>query len=334
MALNLAHVDGENGFQLAGTSASGRSGFSVADAGDFNGDGTADLVVGSAGAREAHVVFGSRTGCGGRVARPTLDEVSDLRLLLPDGYGGVRVAGAGDLNGDGFDDLVIGDPSQDQSATYVVFGGTSGRAPCLDLSTLEGAQGFRLESGGDGIGASVSSAGDVNGDGLDDLLVGNPRAPGDARYTGGETYVVFGSRTGFEARLDVSDLDGTRGFRLDGSQPNDYAGTSVAGIGDFNGDGIDDLAIGAPYAGDDDYDRAGRSYIVFGTSAERPAEVSLSALDATSGLRIGGPSGAYSGYSIARAGDVNGDDLDDLIIGSGYSGQGGGRGFVVFGSTG
>ena len=101
--------------------------------------------------------------------------------------------------------------------------------------------------------------------------------------------MVFGSAAGFAASLDLAALDGTNGFRLDGIDAGDYSGISVAGAGDVNGDGIDDLIVGARRPGGDSY--AGESYVVFGTTAGFAASLDLAALDGTNGFRLDGIDG-------------------------------------------
>jgi hypothetical protein len=113
-------------------------------------------------------------------------------------------------------------------------------------------------------GFSVSSAGDVNGDGIDDILIGAAYADPDGVIDAGETYVVFGKDTGFDAAIDLADLDGSNGFVFNGLDQSDQSGYSVSSAGDVNGDGIDDILIGA-YGADPDGDNgAGETYVVFG----------------------------------------------------------------------
>ncbi len=122
----------------------------------------------------------------------------------------------------------------------MVFGKASGFAASLDLSTLNGSNGFRLDGidADDFSGKSVASAGDVNGDGVDDLLIGAYGGDPGGDISAGETYVVFGKASGFAASLDLSTLDGSNGFRLDGIDVFDESGSSVASAGDVNGDGL------------------------------------------------------------------------------------------------
>ena len=259
----------------------------------------------------------------------TLDGTNGFRLEgIDDGdVSGVSVSGAGDVNGDGTDDLIIGayagyDPSTFGPSTgesYVVFGTMSGFPASIDLSTLDGTNGFRLDGidDGDRSGYSVSGAGDVNGDGTDDLIIGAPGADPGSEASAGESYVVFGTMSGFPASFDLSTLDGTNGFRLDGIDDSDYFGWSVSGAGDVNGDGVDDIIIGAPLADPGGIIEAGQSYVVFGTMSGFPASFDLSTLDGTNGFRLDGIDDSdYFGWSVSGAGDVNGDGVDDIIIGA------------------
>jgi Ca2+-binding RTX toxin-like protein len=206
--LNLSTLNGANGFKLIGVSVGDYSGFSVASAGDVNGDGFADLIVGAYGADpnggfsgESYVVFGKGAGFGANLDLSTLDGVNGFKLSgeAAFDYSGHSVASAGDVNGDGFADLIVGakgaDPNGSSSgASYVMFGKAEGFSANLDLSTLNGANGFKLSGVAefDGSGCSAASAGDVNGDGFADLIVGAYGADPHGRESSGASYVVFG----------------------------------------------------------------------------------------------------------------------------------------------
>ena len=130
-----------------------------------------------------------------------------------------------------------------------MFGEASGFEASLDLASLDGTNGFRLDGGGRRQRSSVASAGDVNGDGFADLIIGAGGADDGSDYDVGESFVVFGRASGFGASLDLATLDGADGFRLDGIDPFDFSGASVAGARDVNGDGFGDFIIGAQGGG-------------------------------------------------------------------------------------
>ena len=249
--INLSALNGTNGFKLSGVAAGDFSGRAVSTAGDVNGDGVDDLLIGAPRADPngnysgaSYVVFGrAGVGNGGNLQLSALDGTNGFRLsgVAANDNSGLAVSMAGDVNGDGMDDLLIGAPGAgtfSSGASYVVFGGAGvGSGGHLDLSALDGTNGFRLSGVAvlDYSGVAVSTAGDVNGDGIDDLLIG---APGESRGPAGASYVVFGGAgVGNGGNINLSALDGTNGFKLSGVD----VGNAVSTAGDVNGDGVDDL---------------------------------------------------------------------------------------------
>lgn len=350
-SLELAALDGDNGFRLDGEMTYDGSGQSVAGAGDVNGDGIEDLVIGAPyasaavyAAGNAYVVFGSSEAAAASLDLGTLDGSNGFRMegLATSDYTGYAVAGAGDINGDGFDDVLVGafgaaSPGTNAGSSFLVFGGDTGFPASLALDTLDGGNGFRVDGvvTGYGTGRAVAPAGDVNGDGMDDLLIGAYQARPNG-VNSGSAYVLFGSTAGFAAALELADLDGGNGFRIDGAVEHDRTALSLDAAGDINGDGIDDLLVGSPSA-DAGGTARGSTHVVFGTTAGFPATLAVTALDGSNGFRLDGAADYdRSGYSVAGTGDVNGDGIDDLVIGarsSDPSGPGSGSSFVVFGNA-
>ena len=294
----LSSLDGNNGFVLNGITANDRSGRSVSGAGDINGDGVDDLIIGASYADpnasnsgESYVVFGSSSGFASSLELSALTGGNGFVLngIDESDFSGWSVSGAGDINGDGMDDLIIAaafaSPNGNSSGeSCVVFGSSNGFASSLELSALTGGNGFVLNgvTADDFSGFSASGAGDINGDGVDDLIIGAYGADPNESLSG-ENYVVFGASSGFAASLELSALDGSNGFVLNGIALNDFSGVSVSGAGDINGDGVDDLIIGADHAEPNGIN-SGESYVVFGASSGFASSLELSALDAAMAL--------------------------------------------------
>jgi len=351
-SLDLSTLNGSNGFRLDGVASYDFSGGSVSSAGDVNGDGYDDLVIGASGADpggkpyagSSYVVFGKASGFAASLKLSTLNGANGFRLDGAQQFysTGTSVSSAGDVNGDGYADIIIGSVPRTagvKTSSYVVFGKASGFDATLDLSTLNGTNGFRLNgvTADDRTGRSVSSAGDVNGDGFDDLIVG---APSGSKYAdpAGSSYIVFGKASGFTASLDLTSLNGSNGFRLAGDASGDSTGISVSAAGDVNGDGFDDLIVGASGADPSGKLNAGSTYVVFGKASGFAATLNLSTLNGANGFRLdGAAAGDNSGISVKAAGDVNGDGFADLVIGANQADPGGntsaGSSYVLFGGN-
>ncbi len=348
-SLDLSSLDGSNGFVMNGIDASDSSGHSVSSAGDVNGDGFDDMLIGADGADpngrysgETYLVYGAASGLPASLNLSDLDGSNGFVMNGIDAldFSGRSVSSAGDVNGDGFDDMLIGanqaDPHGGQSGeTYLVYGAASGIPASLDLSSLNGSNGFVMNGidAYDYSGPSVSSAGDVNGDGFDDMLIGAFGADPNGNSSG-ETYLVYGAASGIPASLDLSSLDGSNGFVMNGIDAFDFSGTSVSSAGDVNGDGFDDMLIGAS-RGDPNGGGSGETYLVYGAASGIPASLDLSSLNGSNGFVMNGIDAYdYSGLSVSSAGDVNGDGFDDMLIGANSAdpnGHSSGETYLVYG---
>ena len=327
-------LDGTNGFAFDDGSFFNRR--SVSSAGDVNGDGIDDVIIGGVGGREeAFVVFGSTARFDAILNFGSLDGTNGFTIT---GGTNAAVSGAGDINGDGVDDLIIGSPSEGGAFTtnspdytttgqhYVVFGDSGGFNATLDISSLDGTNGFaingvdvgvvrrgRLLGAANRYNSSVSGAGDINGDGFDDLIIGdrNANPTGDTTDRGfpansGASFVVFGGADNVGGAVDLETLGSADGFVFNGVDSDAATGQSVSNAGDVNGDGIDDVVIGAP--------GVGSSFVLFGNTDGFNSPLDPSVLDGTNGFVIQGET--FSGSAVSGAGDVNGDGFDDLIIGA------------------
>jgi FG-GAP-like repeat/FG-GAP repeat len=309
---------------LNGAATGNKFGYSLASAGDVNGDGYSDVIVGTGVANKAYVYYGSASGLSVTAAW-TGTQVS--------GSYGAAVASAGDINGDGYSDVIVGAPGNNE--VFVYYGSSSGLAataawtatqPSGSFGTsvalagdvngdgysdiIVGANGTNTVygyygsvsglpalaswtvSGANNFGVSVASAGDVNGDGFSDVIVG--------ANTGNLAYAYYGSASGLSTSAGWTSTVGAGNF-----------GYSVASAGDVNGDGYSDIIIGA-YS-------SNKAFVFYGSS---------SGINTAGSTTLTGASGSF-GFSVAGAGDVNGDGFSDLVVGS----NGGNNAFVYFGSA-
>ena len=282
-----------------------RYGWSVAFAGDVNGDGFGDIIVGASVFTEsaqnegkAYVYLG---GPGGMSTAPAWTSVGDDQA---DAGFGASVAGAGDVNNDGFDDIIVGAPSMDgavadEGMVYLYVGGAGGPS-ALPVWTDLGE-----DQPGAAFGTSLAGVGDINNDGFDDVLIGAALFDG-AGAESGKAYLYLGDPTGLAGAASWSAAGDDQAFA--------FFGEAVAAAGDVNQDTIPDVVIGAP-GFDGALEGIGKVYLHLGGGGTLSA-----AADWTSSGEVDFE--AAFGTSLASPGDVNGDGFSDVIIGApGFNGK-------------
>ncbi len=264
----------KDGTVITATGSGARLGYSVA-VGDVNGDGIPDLIMGAPNGGAVYVIFGSRLGFPDPLSYASLNGSNGFSIIgtYTEQFGtSVAVA---DVNGDGIADIIVGAPSNNSNtgAVYVIFGSRSAWPASLNVSTLNGTNGFQLKGAatGDSLGYAVA-AGDVDGDGIADIVVG---APNHGTNTGA-VYTVYGGLrmrdgTAWSTCPCTLPVNNTNGVEDDGPGSS-TAGSSVA-VGDVNGDGKGDIIIGAPAANGG---AAGAAYVLFGPPAAAGSAYALS----------------------------------------------------------
>ncbi|PAU80450.1 hypothetical protein CK501_08365 [Halovibrio salipaludis] len=334
--LDMSNFTEDDGFRVQGYEADDYFGRSLGSGGDINGDGYEDFVVGVSGsdmdatdAGAAYVIFG-------RPGATRADLLADglagedgflIRGAAGGDHLGMPVDLSGDLNGDGYDDAVVIASSSDDSVSnggmvYVIWGQSGSTRADVDVSALAASDGFRIlpHESGDLLGNAMNidpqnaqfldTDGDFNGDGIDDLVIGHSGSDNDGTNSG-QAYVIFGQTGSTRSDVDLSAIGGN-GFRVTtGGTGGDYMGHSVQFMGDFNGDGLNDLTIGAPRSGG-----TGEVYVVFGHEGPTYSDVNLAAMSDTEGFAVTTTeSTSWLGGSVGSS-DINGDGLTDLLIGN------------------
>lgn len=337
-------LNGDNGFRIVGVPEDIKLVWvSVSSAGDVNGDNIDDFIVALVMIEsghsfcEAYVIFGSKerwpvefdiTNLNGNngfmIARTYLDGgIFDGRIHF-------SMSGLGDFNGDGIDDFMVGalftTESSPSGQSCVVFGRKVWPSK-IRLADLNGEDGFVIDAGYpdnfDFSGSYVRGPGDINRDGIPDALIGSYFSEGYGR-----SYALYGGKGPWPLKFNISNLNGKNGFAIRDNELKSRYGNLVSGAGDFDSDGINDIMVGS-YFGH-------RGYLLRGREGERPSEINLDYLNKTEGfvMNVTCPEG-NCGTQVSWLGDVNGDEKDDVIIGSPFGGDNeAGQSYVLYGNKG
>ena len=345
--LDLTTLDGTNGYvidsvDLYRTYQTGMWGGVV---GDINGDGFSDISIDQArpaasGGWRSFMLFGGSENLSaldqadgttdGHIKLSTIDTATDgTRGFVIDTY----VLSAGDVNGDHVDDLVTTKTTDEFQGVYVIYGRDSNQGhsfpAAYELSSLlpvhggNGSEGFVIPVSSSGYALSVRSAGDVNDDGIGDIILADPLASPLGRTNAGQAWVIFGQGTNFPVTFNLASLNGSNGFTVYGKTGEALGLGGAGSAGDVNGDNADDRVISSSMS---TVMTERNAYVLFGkdTSTAGPfsAVLETSALNGSNGFVMAG----YDALAnVLPVGDVNGDGNDDIAIG--VSGQN----YIVFG---
>ncbi len=335
-------------------------GIPLSDAGDFNGDGVADLIIGAVTANsgwgQAIVIYGQTGGSALSGAFNVSDVGSTVAGAVFNGVAsnddtGRSVSSAGDVNNDSVDDILIGAPGSVGGKAYLIYGQSGGSALSgtyliSDVGTTVAGAVFQ-HSSGDQVGQTVSDAGDFNGDGIDDFIIGAPAQDVGSMIYVGRAFLIYGKSGGsaLSGTYQLTDIGGSlHGITFDGASAKDYTGAALSDAGDINGDGVADILIGAPSPDGlaSPFPNLGppETYLIYGQtgSSELSGTIDLADVGTTvAGVLFTGGLRTLAGTSVAGGGDVNSDGIDDLVIGAPSddtsSGYYNGRAYVVYGKS-
>lgn len=333
---SLADLNGKNGFCVLNADRGLQNSCPASGVGDLNGDKIADIAIGSPGsnngAGQTIMIYGSNATFNASIDLLELNEKEGFFIngFKDLSYSGSFVSGAGNIAGNGLGNVMIGSSTGNYvpNPNYVVLGNKNGFNNSFDLASANGNNAFVVDPFDNQASTySVSTAGDINFDGFDDLMFGAPSANGDS----GRVCVIYGTNSGFPETINCNSLNGTNGFNIYGVGYNSRAGFSLAGGIDINGDGISDMAIGAPQSNNKD----GLVHVIFGNKNGFPAQINLNNLNGTIGFTIYPVEGTQGllGSAVSLTRDINGDGIGDILCSAPNINAYSGAAYAIFGKN-
>lgn len=355
-SISVASMGSSDGFQVQGSTASEHVGWSVNGVGDVNGDGFEDFVTGApynaTNSGVAYIVYGQAGATRSNINTSAINNgTNGFRITgqSASDYLGASVGGAGDINDDGYDDIYVIAPRDDDYNTdagilFVIYGKASNTN--VAISSFSSSIGFRVTTAeisaamGDAFtgyatnGQAIDAGGDFNGDGVQDLVVGL-RFSDKNGADSGKAYVIFGraGATRTDVNLDLIDPTGTDGVMINGASAGAQLGQAVQFVGDYDADGYDDIVASAIFS-DAVANDGGQAFLIFGSPGPLFSAVDVSTLSGASGFKISTSElSGVLGHGIG-AGDFNGDGISDLLISeNGYNATVGAA-HVIYGDAG
>ena len=334
---DLDILESDRGYVIEGVTLPGYTEKDLAPVGDINGDGLDDFAINVTyypdyfsedvppNDNTAWVVFGKQDQDDqpfDLAALTSEDGIAINESFFQDYNDGFidqvdksLVAGVGDVNADGFDDIAV----TTSAGAFILYGTDAEFSEAVNQAELAAGQGLIITRGDGGpsddqVYLNVTAAGDVNNDGIDDFLIGDPEADvatsGQTLDQAGRFWLVYGKSGGFGPKLDLSAL-GEDGVVFDGVDPAGGLGVDMASVGDINGDGIDDFAV---ISSEDSFSFRTKAWIVFGTADGFAPNFDLTTLDGTNGYVVTDHTGGEYVWNVDLTGDLDGDGFNDLMF--------------------
>ncbi len=347
--IELANLNGENGFVISGNSTDD---FGIpTPIGDINADGIADILIAVPGndtngvnRGAVYVLFGSNQGFPSIVSLSAINGLNGFIIygLNDNDYLSSSHIG-GDINNDGIDDLLLGAPQSNANglssgSSYIIYGKNSAFPAVFDLANLDGNNGFVVNglNSSDNLGSVVSFIEDINNDGIDDIMLGAPTTDSLAK---GHCYIIFGSTAPFSSHFNLSSINGSNGFSITGINNGDQICLDLNSLGDINGDGVSDISLSSGVVTNINGNSFAHNYIIFGKIGGFLSNFNLSLIDGSNGFILNSIDSVVDNFeitSINRAGDFNNDGIDDFVLGASFADNNGadsGSAYLIFGSS-